>query len=227
MSWNAMTLTGCCGRCVYELFEGYFLTESPIWEASPPLILNFAFDFPPQCRGGIKQKSMVLQSFSWQDFMLAAAALLVLWYVGLAVLFRKRSRGAGLGSSGSTAPLPHGWQDQVDELSDSAELMGKSVPDHGVSIVEAEEFSFSERYEVSDQGEQLGLIPDLQQEIKSVCALLAEQDGKKEHFFSLFSLVRDKYPKVSSAAARTGLNLFIREHVPFNLSDEELEDLWS
>ncbi len=159
--------------------------------------------------------------------MLAAAALLVLWYVGLAVLFRKRIPGAGLGSCGSTAPLPHGWQDEVDELSDSAELMGQSVLDHGVSIVEAEEFSFSEREDLPDQSEQLGLIPDLQQEIKSVCALLAEQDGTKEHFFSLFSLVRNKYPRVSSGSARTGLNLFIREHVPFHLSDEELEDLWS
>lgn len=159
--------------------------------------------------------------------MLAAVALLVLWYVGLAVLFRKRSPGSGLGSSGGSAPLPHGWQEEVDELSDSAELMGKSVPDHGVSIVEAEEFSFSECEELPDQSEQLGLIPDLQQEIKSVCALLAEQDGTKEHFFSLFSLVRDKYPKVNSAAARIGLNVFIREHVPFHLSDEELEDLWN
>lgn len=167
---------------------------------------------------------MVLQSFSWQDFGFAAVALLVLWYVGLAVLFRKGKPDAGAGDRAE--PLTHGWQDRVDVLSESEELMGKSVLDHGMSVVEAEDFSFVETESFPDQLDQLGLIADVQQEIKSICTLLAEQDGSKEHFFSLFQLVRDKYPGLADIPQLSALNEFIREQVPFHLSEQELEDLW-
>ncbi len=167
---------------------------------------------------------MVLQSFTWQDFGLAAVALLVLWYVGLAVLFRKSKQGAG--AADGSEPLPHGWQDKVDELSDAEELMGKSVLDHGVSVVEAEDFSFVETERFPDQLDQLGLIADVQQEIKSICTLLAEQDGSKEYFFSLFQLVREKYPGLADHPQLSALNEFIREQVPFQVSKQELEDRW-
>lgn len=153
--------------------------------------------------------------------MLAASLFLLLWYGAVGLFFRRRVR---RGSGEDTLPLPHGWQDRVDDLS---EVMGKPVLDRGVSVVEADEISFGSADLAQDQEDQLGLIPDVQQEIKSICVMLAEQDGTKEHFFSMFELIRDKYPKLAGSPVVGNLNGFLREHVPFHLSDEELESLWS
>jgi len=139
-------------------------------------------------------------------------------------------------TTGASVPLEHRWQKGVDELGvDAADLMGKPALEEGVTVVSAEEFSFVQRPHIDpvagiaavDQSEQLGLLADVQQEIKSVCALLAQKDGSKEDFFLMFEFVRTKYPKMAGHPALLELRPFIRERVPFHLSDEELDGLWS
>jgi len=167
---------------------------------------------------------MGLNNYSWQDFLLAATALLVLWYLGLWWCYRRRKAGA---MADSAVPLPHGWQDGVDRLDGADEVMGVTKLDHGVSVVAADDFRFEQVEDVGGRQEKLGLVPDVQQEIKSICSLLAVNDGTKEDFFSMFELlVKDKYSRVP-ASAQAGLSEYIREHVPFYLTIEELESLWS
>ncbi len=158
---------------------------------------------------------MLLANFSWQDFLLAAVLLTLLWYVGVWLLFyRKRSVSAG-------ASLPHSWQGQVDELGVSAEdgLMGKPALAAGVSVLEAEDFSFGVPQEA-----KLGVLADVQEEIKTACRAVEAGVGGKAEFFALFAMIRERY--VIPESSQELLNEFIREHVPFFLSEGELEDLW-
>lgn len=169
----------------------------------------------------------MLKAFSWQDFLLAATILSLLWWLGIYLCFFWK-KGGGIAGSGAASALPHSWENQVDDLDNG--LMGKPVLEHGVSVVEAEDFSFggSEMEDAGDSAklEQLGDLADVQQEIKEVCRILAAEDGTKEDFFVLFEMVKGKYPGIALSPSLAALNGFIREQVPFALSSQELEDLW-
>jgi hypothetical protein len=128
---------------------------------------------------------MLFNNFSWQEFLLAAVVLSLIWYAGVWLFFyRKKTLAAD-------APLPHGWQDEVDVLENVPEddLMGKPVLEHGVSVVDAEDFSFG----LPEQS-RLGVLPDVQEEIKAACREIERDLGGKEEFFALFSAIRDRYP---------------------------------
>jgi hypothetical protein len=163
----------------------------------------------------------MLKSFSWPDFLLAASVFSLFWFLVIGLLFyRKEVFGLLSGRKADVEPLLHGWQDLVEELDSTDDLMGKSALDDGVALVSAEDFSFV------DQTEQLGLVADVQEEVKSICSILEKEDGGKEYFLSLFSLVKSKYPAIASSPSLSAINAFIREHVPFFLSEEELDSLW-
>ena len=113
----------------------------------------------------------------------------------------------------------------MDDLSPG--LIGGQAEEHGVSVVEADDFSFVPRSVSGSEVDPLGELADVQQEIKSICRILEKEDGSKEDFFSLFAMVRDKYPKVFSSKLLGQLGEFIQDHAPLALSEEELESLWS
>lgn len=188
---------------------------------------------------------MMFQEFTWQQFLVAAMVLSALWVLGVWLIYwRPLSRGGLSGGSGQGLEdaLPHSWQDEVDEFSavnalDDG-LMGKPALEHGVSVLNADEFSFvpmEEREEPYDRGEGrklgvealLGELADAQEEIKGICRILEKEDGSKEDFFALFEVVRLKYPKLSGTELLGELNDFIREQVPFYLSEQELDSLWA
>ncbi len=166
---------------------------------------------------------MLLSNFSWQVFLLAAVLLSLLWYAGVWLLFYRKK------PAGASAPLPHGWEDEVDVLEGANverrsgdlvdDLMGLSALAHGVSVLEAEDFSFGVPEET-----KLGVLPDVQEEIKTACRAVEAGVGGKPEFFALFALIRERY--AIPQGSRELLNEFIREHVPFFLAEQELEDLW-
>lgn len=164
-------------------------------------------------------KSFLVDHLLMSSLIVGGLWLLVIWFF---CLRRKPCK--------SSSPLSHRWQKGVDELDNvNADLMGKPAPEEGVMVLLAEDFSFAgaARDKHAGKTEQLGLVADVQQEIKSVCAVLAQKDGSKEDFFSMFELVRTKYPKMASHRSLAELRQFIRERVPFHLSDEELDNLWN
>ena len=172
---------------------------------------------------------MILKSFSWQHFILATLVLGIIWYVGIWLYYR-RKRKSPLEVKNSSTPLPHRWQHQVDELSPTDSLIGQPTLEPGVQVVEAADFSFADKSDTAndaDKPNQLGLVPDVLQEIKAICAILEKEDGNKEDFFAMFEMVKVKYPQIISHQSTSELNQFIREHVPFHLSAEELVALWN
>ncbi|WP_029275671.1 hypothetical protein [Pedobacter borealis] len=165
----------------------------------------------------------MLKAFSWPDFLLASIILSLFWWAVIWLIYFRRK---GLASA---EPLDHNWDHLEEEF--ESELMGKPVLDTGVKVVEADDFSFgvdvgADR-DSADQVERLGDLADVQAEIREVCKVLAAEDGTKDDFFVLFEMVRNKYPKLGLSASLPALNGFIREHVPFALSEEELEGIWA
>lgn len=174
----------------------------------------------------------MLQQFTWQQFLVAALVLTMIWYAGVILLFYRKELIAFLNKNKTAnppdEPLTHHWEKGVDILEkeepDSAELLGKPKMPQGLSVVGSDEFSFAPAEDFKTQ--QLGLVPDVLEEIKEVFVLLARQDGTKKDFFDLAGQVRNKYPKIASDPNIGSINEFIAEHAPFHLSKEELEDLW-
>lgn len=174
----------------------------------------------------------MLQQFTWQHFLVAAMVLTVIWYAAVILIFYRRGflppflKKTG---ASSTERLPHKWEKGVDKLAETEseaepDLMGKSRMPDGVSRVSLEEISFVGNGDEKQQ--QVGLVPDVIQEIKEVFGLLAAQDGNKKDFFGLMETVRKNYPKIASNPNIGSLNKFIVDHAPFHLSAEELENLW-
>ncbi|MEQ7801306.1 hypothetical protein ABDJ41_16045 [Pedobacter sp. ASV1-7] len=167
---------------------------------------------------------MMLQVFTWQEFLIAALVLSVLWYAGVGLLFyRGEILGFLSGRGKSSEPLAHSWQDQVDEL--ELDLMGGVAGESGVSVLEADEFSFVPRESVDRDLDPLGDLADVQDEIKGICSVLEMENGTRADFFALFAMIREKYPKVFEGGVRVELAEFIVEHLPFELSEDELAGL--
>lgn len=108
--------------------------------------------------------------------------------------------------------------------------MGPSKPVEGMEKVSMSAITFATETEHSTDrlhDDQLGLIPDVIYELKEIFELLARQDGNKADFFRMIHLVCEKYGRIGSNPNISQVNLFIREHAPFALSNAELEDLWN
>lgn len=165
---------------------------------------------------GVKQNSM-LRQFSWQQFLMAAFALSLVWYAGL-FLFSYRGR-KKRDHSGKERDLFWDKRDvpvvRADDAASDAEeeLMGKPRLPEGMSRVSSHELLFAgknpEVAEWMNQGHQLGLIPDVIEELKEIFRVLEAEQGTKEDFFELFRLVRTKFPGIRGSALAL-LRLWVR-----------------
>lgn len=186
------------------------------------------------CNSGVmvrrsKSKNMMLQQFTWQQFLVAVLILSLVWYTGVILIFYRRELKALLGGNRrqqEKEPLPHRWQKEVEILEEenSDEMIGRSKMPEGMENVGVGGFGF-----VNDNAKeaQVGLVPDVLQEIKKVFRNIAERDGNKKDFFRLMETVRGNYPQISSHPSIGHINGFISENVPFHLSPDELENLWN
>jgi hypothetical protein len=173
----------------------------------------------------------MLQQFTWQQFLVASMVLSLIWYAGI-ILFFYRTEVFGFfsraGSERSLEPLPHRWERGVEVLENENlpvnELMGKSKLPEGMSTVAMGSFGFVQTD--GEREEQIGLVPDVLQEIKEIFGIIEKEDGSKRDFFNLMEMVREKFPQIGSNPNIPRINQFISEHAPFHLSAEELENLW-
>jgi hypothetical protein len=193
---------------------------------------------------------MILQHFTWQQFLLTALVLSLIWYVALVLaLYRDKLTDLLNGRRrpvSAPEPLRHEWDEELeDEPFEEENLMGKAALPEGMSRVSMSEFSFTplakvpaattgndwENEEAMERNEereaQLGLIPDVLEELKSIFHILETEQGGKVDFISLFGLVSAKYPKIKGTANERAINEYIRENVLFPISDDELNGLWN
>jgi len=170
----------------------------------------------------------MLHSFTWQQFLVAALILSSIWYLVVWFAYCKGNLKSIFPSKETKQPEPlkHYWdnEDEFEDLKDEDNLLGQSKLPEGVSNLAMSEFGFAPRIESKD--EQLGLVPDVIEELRRIFNILAKEDGNKSDFFSLLALVKAKYPKIGSSPSALHINKFIQENAPFLLTTEELENLW-
>ncbi|MDB4926582.1 hypothetical protein [Mucilaginibacter sp.] len=197
---------------------------------------------------------MILQHFTWQQFLIAATILTAIWYVAIILIFYKLQiqdllngrRQADL----PPEPLSHAWDEEFEgePLGNDDDLMGKPALPEGMTRLSMAQFGFAPRLsepaveqEVKENWEedfesentndnrkrQQSVVPDVLEELKSIFHILETQQGTKHDFISLFALVSAKYPKIKGTANQQALNEYIRENVLFPISDKELSNLWN
>jgi hypothetical protein len=169
----------------------------------------------------------MLHQITWQTYLLFVAAVLLLYYAIIWLTFYR----------GKTAELftrenSRKQQPEPDEIPDDDDLLGEAAEEYGVSTAGSDELFFGphepeeESYPFPDNEALYGLIPDVLEEIKSVIHTVETEDGTAEDFKSLFKLVSSKYPQLKTGPHLEALNEWISDNIPFNLSEDELYQLW-
>ncbi|WP_026898849.1 hypothetical protein [Daejeonella oryzae] len=169
----------------------------------------------------------MLEHFTWPQFLIAALILSLLWYIAIVLLyFRKDLKILLLGKEFNlqNEPLPHAWQDEVDEIP-ADNLMGKPAKPEGLENVTMNGFGFSPK-DNSSKFLQLGVVPDVLEELKTIFNILQKEDGSKSDFFSLLALTKAKHAGIGRNPNISHINDFVRENAPFMLTKEELENMW-
>lgn len=129
--------------------------------------------------------------------------------------------------------MGHAWDEEFEDepVNDEDDLMGKSVLPEGMSNLSMAQFGFAPRISNEDLDEsrerQQSVVPDILEELRSIFHILETEQGTKDDFISLFGLVSTKYPNIKGTPSQHALNDYIRENVPFVISDEELDSLWN
>lgn len=176
----------------------------------------------------------MLQQFSWTTFLIFFAVLSALWYLALLLtVFRKDAIAFLSGVAAEPSIISAGNAGSADKQADPAEqeIMGKSKMPEGLEVVSMGALSFSvgdhsANNDEDQKSDQLGLVPDVIQELKEIFAILEKEDGTKQDFFSLAAMISEKYGRIGSNPNIGKINEFIRDHAPFAVTLEELEYLW-
>jgi len=169
----------------------------------------------------------MLHQITWQQYTVFVLAFLLVWY---AVVWLKYFRKSANDSVQPNEHLEH--RDFEDD--EPEDLLGKSAEEYGVSTVDSDELNFApdedafepETTSVDETEELQGLVPDVLEEIKTVIQTVESGEGTKEDFISLFKLVSSKYPQIADSRHLEAINEWIIENVPFELTEEELYQLW-
>jgi hypothetical protein len=183
----------------------------------------------------------MLHFFTWQQFSITALILTFSWYAVVILLFYRKELYNFLSGKPAPAvtpePLAHVWDEDFEDepLAEQEEnLLGKPVLPEGMSRLAMSQFGFAPAVttteeaavEDDDRDTRLGIVPDILEELKSIFHILESEDGNKADFISLFGLVSAKYPKIRNTPNQQAINDYIRENLPFDVSDEELDSLW-
>ncbi|MXV50422.1 hypothetical protein GS399_05505 [Pedobacter sp. HMF7647] len=178
----------------------------------------------------------MLREFSWQQFLVSAVVLSLLWYGGLIALYYRREL-AGLLRSGRFLPdrpplrLPERERSVALKKEGSAgtaavpEVMGKPKLPDGVSRVSASDLCFVSEEE--RRVDQLGLVADVLEELKTIFRTISDRDGTKRDFIKSAGELSERYPGLASHPAIAHINGYVAAHAPFQLNAEELENLWN
>jgi len=179
---------------------------------------------------------IIFHQLTWQQFLITALVLAAIWYAAVGVLYF-RDEAAGLFSgkravkSGKT--LQPAFEGVAVEEPES--LLGRSREPDGVTTVAMSQFSFAgagrslnvaEEAEAELRETQLGLIPDLMEELKTIFYRLERDGGTREDFEGLFQPVAARFESVITSPNYAAVNAYIMDQVPFELSEAELEAMW-
>lgn len=177
----------------------------------------------------------MLHQFTWQQFLIAALIFLLIWYLAVFIYCRLRRSGNFFGTISPQQPqkLTREWEADFDDDSESDDdLIGRPVLPEGVSEVSMHMLGFAPKVDANRESEderyiQLGVMPDVIEELKGIFNILERENGSKEDFISLFALTKSKYPQLANSENLKSLNQYLTENLPFELTDEDFKRLWA
>jgi hypothetical protein len=181
----------------------------------------------------------MLHQFTWQQFLIAALVFVLVWYLVIFLLYYRgkiTSLFAGRKAQ-QTDKIRREWEEELedeDPENEDDDLIGRKQLPEGVSEVEIQMLGFAPKAKKADaepdaddyRDMELGIVPDVLEELKSIFHILETQDGNKEDFISLFALIKAKYPKIRNTPNQEAINDYIRENLPFSISEKDLDLLW-
>lgn len=169
----------------------------------------------------------MLQQFTWQQFLTAAAILSISWYAAVLLLyFRPEIRALFSGRRMHPPEKPADGPPSIPDGEDDG-LMGPTVLPEGVETVGDDDFSFAGMPGAEAKTRRLGVVSDVMQELKNITGILEKENGTKEDFYSLFALVRERYPSIRESGQLEALTAYLVDYLPFGLTDEEKQNLWN
>lgn len=168
----------------------------------------------------------MLRTITWTEFISAITFVAVAWYsLVFLLILRQKKRGGQ-----STDPLAKDIKGNVaqsvsqDSLqAHTNDLMGAVRKPEGLESLAMDGFGFADSV---TPDEQLGLIPDVLEDLREIFAVIEKEDGSKHDFFSLVGIVKEKYPAIRTTGRLPEINAFITRNAPFFLSPEEIDNLW-
>lgn len=180
----------------------------------------------------------MLQQFTWHQFLIAALIFTLAWYLAIILLYYRRELVEFVSSKNKHKPpekLRREWEEELEEDGpddDQESVIGKPTIPEGIIEMGMNQFGFAPKERTTDeQGNQkeiqLAIIPDVLEELKNIFRVLEKENGVKEDFITLFALVTSKYPAIRDTPNLEAINDYIRENLAFDISDEELNDLWT
>lgn len=173
-----------------------------------------------------KKQRIMLEQFTWQQFLVAALIGSLIWYAAVVLLYYRRdiSKFPAEKSRQQPESLQREWEEEPREPGEEALMGGVREPD-GASSLPMEALRFAPKAE--DEEARLGAVPDVLEELKTIFSILEKEGGTKEDFISLFALVSAKYPQIKDTPSQRALNEHIRAGLLFPISNEELDQLWT
>jgi hypothetical protein len=177
----------------------------------------------------------MLHQFTWQHFLIAALIFLLIWYLAVFFYCHRKSSGKFFTSLKRQQPekLTREWDADFDDDSETDDdLIGRQALPDGVSEVSMHMLGFAPKADENRPSEderyhQLGVMPDVLEELKRIFNIIERENGTKEHFISLFALIKSKHPGLANTANSKPLIQYLTENLPFELSDEDFNKLWA
>jgi hypothetical protein len=197
-------------------------------------------------------KTMMLHQLTWQQFLVAAAVLTLVWYGVLFVSWYLRGKAAGEnGNVPVSTGLPHRWEKGVDRLSDgyglaeADDLMGRPQEEEGFRRVSMNELRFagavvSAKPEVTGErvaeypsvaaadalGFLQGTVADFLEELKPVFDYAARYKKGLAVFLEHLQALVERYPEIRQSPNWEAIVGHICElavsQLPFEVKPEQI-----
>ncbi|WP_143053764.1 hypothetical protein [Parapedobacter koreensis] len=166
----------------------------------------------------------MLQQFTWEHFLIAAAAITAVWYIAVILLFFRMEIGrlfAGKPKDQRTEPEP---PEPPDEEEDNP-IGSVSMPE-GMENIDPDDLTFAPKRDAESKTQMLGTVSDFLQEIKLLTEVLKREEGDKVAFHQMFTILKARYPAIRESGRLETLTSYLQDHLPFTLTEEEKQHLW-
>lgn len=194
----------------------------------------------------------MFNTISWEQYLTVIASLLVLYYLGVLVIYYRKDLAARLSSREANLSSPETDPKYYNPFaSNSDSFMGSINPekdDNKIYIknkeigeankIDVGNFSTGKEHPVdaepplpSSETFLLGTVADLLQEIKTLLQLLSENEGTKEDCQTLFKALFSRNHTLKDTSYQDAISLFLYNEclgkLRFELSIAEIKELWN